>query len=104
MHNLIYTVSILILSISSLFGQGYDDISDFGVYQNDWALVLKDGLYGFIDTTGTEIIEAVYDDISTFGVYRDDWALVLKDGLYGFIDTDGLEVVSPKNKKLPAKR
>ena len=57
MHNLIYTVSILILSISSLFGQGYDDISDFGVYQNDWALVLKDGLYGFIDTTGTEIIE-----------------------------------------------
>ena len=46
----------------------------------------------------------MYDDISTFGVYRDDWALVLKDGLYGFIDTDGLEVVSPKNKKLPAKR
>ena len=55
MHNLIYTVSILILSISSLFGQGYDDISDFGVYRDDWALVLKDGLYGFIDTDGLEV-------------------------------------------------
>ena len=95
MKNLIFTLSILISSISSLFGQGYDEIFTFGVYQEDWALVQKDGLYGFIDSKGTEIVAPTYDEILTFGVYQKDLALVQKDGLYGFIDSNGTEIVAP---------
>ena len=63
MKNLIFTLSILISSISSLFGQGYDEILTFGVYQNDLALVQKDGLYGFINTEGVEVIPAKNKEI-----------------------------------------
>ena len=63
MKNLIFTLSILISSISSLFGQGYDEILTFGVYQEDWALVQRDGLYGFINTEGVEVIPAKNKEI-----------------------------------------
>ena len=41
----------------------YDAISAFGAYQKDWALVQKDGLYGFIDINGKEIVKAKYNEI-----------------------------------------
>tara|TARA_B110000238_G_C16090209_1_gene423466 strand:+ start:1100 stop:1414 length:315 start_codon:yes stop_codon:yes gene_type:complete len=104
MKNLIFTLSILISSISSLFGQGYDEILTFGVYQNDLALVQKEGLYGFIDSNGTEIVAPKYDEIFTFGVYQNDLALVQKDGLYGFINTEGVEVIPAKNKEIPVNK
>ncbi|RLD68143.1 MAG: hypothetical protein DRI84_00375, partial [Bacteroidetes bacterium] len=65
------TIFIGIILLAFFFiakGQEYDDISEFGVYQKNWSLVKKDGLYGFIDDDGLEIVKPKYDDISEFGV------------------------------------
>ncbi|MGZ4033683.1 MAG: WG repeat-containing protein [Bacteroidia bacterium] len=66
-------------------------------YENDgWfskegiAHVKLNGLYGFIDKTGKEIIPFVYED--TWG-FNDGIAMVKKNGLWGFIDTKGTIVI-----------
>ena len=41
----------------------YDEIDKFGVYKENWALVSVDGKYGFIDTTGKEIVKPQYAEI-----------------------------------------
>ena len=63
MKNLTLAISVLALSVSTLFGQEYDQISAFGDYQRDLALVQKDRLYGFIDINGNEIIEPKHNEI-----------------------------------------
>jgi len=58
-------------------------------------LVQKNGLLGFIDLFGIEVVEPKYDAISPFGNHMPEWALIEKDGLLGFIDKTGEEVVKP---------
>jgi len=41
----------------------YDEIDTFGVYKENWALVSIDGKYGFIDTTGKEVVKPQYAEI-----------------------------------------
>ena len=100
--NLTLTILILAFSISTLFGQEYDEVSEFGAYQKDWAQVQKDGLYGFIDVDGNEIVKPKYEAISAFGAYQKDWAQIQKDGLYGFIDSKGIEIVKPRYDAISA--
>lgn len=47
--------------------------------------------YGFIDTTGKEVVPLIYQDA---GGFVDGMAAVMKDSLCGFINTDG-EVIIP---------
>lgn len=68
-----------------------------------WVLVQnKDGLYGFIDSNGEEIVKPKYLKISRFGEIKQGWALVQnEDGLYGFINNDGDEIVEPQYLSIP---
>ena len=104
MKNLTSLITALLLSVSISFGQEYDEISFYNVYQKDLALVQKDGLFGFIDVNGNEVVQPKYDEISFYGVYQKGLALVQKDGLFGFIDVNGNEVVEPKHNQVPTDR
>lgn len=53
---------------------------------------LSGGLYGFIDSTGNDIIPAIFDKA---GDFRESRAVVCKDNVYGFIDCDGQTIVPP---------
>ena len=50
------------------------------------AAVKRDGLWGFIDKEGNEIVELVYDQVRDFHEGR---AAVCMDGKWGYIDLDG---------------
>lgn len=46
---------------------GKDAIYSFDpISYNEWALVKKDGLYGFIDSTGKEVVSPQYEKSNTF--------------------------------------
>lgn len=51
---------------------------------------LTGGMYGFIDSTGNEVISAQYDKAADF---REGRAVVSKDNTFGFIDCDGRDIV-----------
>ena len=78
--------------------QVYEDDLQFKTFetQPDWLQVQKDGLMGYIDTSGNVIVPAVYNNIGAFGDYVDGCALVEKDGLLGFIALSGDEIVKPQ--------
>lgn len=78
----------------------YDQIDIFGIYKDIWARVRNDNKYGFIDTSGREVVPVVYDRIDLFNLYKNDFALVKQDGKYGFIDITGKEVVVPMYDKI----
>lgn len=61
-----------------------------------WTSIQKDERYGFIDSTGKEVVKPIYDQIFGFDEYKKGWALVLKNEQFGFIDSTGKEVVKPK--------
>jgi RNA polymerase sigma factor (sigma-70 family) len=91
---LLITASGIVLNSS---GQVmYENIDEFGVYCDNWALVEKDDLKGFVDASGKEVVEPKYDQINEFDEYHYSWALVEKDKLKGFIDTLGKEIVEVK--------
>ena len=97
------TILILVMLIVSNLTHGqnnYDKISEFGQYNGDWALIESNGLLGFIDREGNEVVKPKYDKISEFGQYTGDWALVESNGLLGFIDREGNEIVKPKYDKI----
>ncbi|MCB0644025.1 MAG: WG repeat-containing protein, partial [Phaeodactylibacter sp.] len=52
-----------------------------------------DGLYGFIDRHGQQIIPAIYEDA---GMFSDGLAPVMVDGRWGFIDRDGRVIIPPE--------
>ena len=61
-----------------------------GLFENDFAVVKKDGKYGFIDHEGNMVIPNIYDGASDFS---EGLALVEIDGSCGFINTQGKIVV-----------
>ncbi|HEY1053933.1 MAG TPA: WG repeat-containing protein, partial [Emticicia sp.] len=69
----------------------YDNIEGlshykFGSYSNELARVSKDGLYGFIDEEGNEVIPLIYEQASAIEY---DLITVKKDGYHGVIDKNG---------------
>lgn len=64
----------------------YDEILDF---LEDLAKVRLNEKWGYIDTTGQEVISPKYDFVSNFD---ENLAKVIVDGKYGFIDKTGKDV------------
>ena len=89
-------LSALLLSAAFItHAEGYDSIHAFNEYRKGWALVEKNGLFGFIDRSGAEVVPVVYSRISYFNEYTKGLALVERNGKKGFINRKGAEVVSP---------
>jgi hypothetical protein len=99
-NNLLYAVQKNKIRIFDYYGKSrtsvaYDSIAlDF---IGGLALVKKDTLYGFIDTTGKEIISCLYRkvifDKKSKSYFPDDNAIVIKNSKYGIIDKKGNVVV-----------
>lgn len=68
----------------------YDFIGNFS---EGYAVVEKDGQYGYINHHGEEIIELKYDHAKSFD---NGYAIVMKDNQYGFINEDGVEITELK--------
>ncbi len=70
----------------------YEDARPFN---QGLAPVKQNGKWGFIDTAGNLVTEALYDDFMTAGsaVFHEGLAAVKKDGLWGYIDTQGKTVI-----------
>lgn len=58
----------------------------------DRLTVRRDGKYGFLDLSGSEIIPLIYDEAFSF---HEGLAAVCKGGKWGFIDKTGAEIISP---------
>ena len=67
--------------------QKYEELSDF---HEGLAAVQRNGLWGYIDKNGNEVIPCQYEDINTFD---NSLAVVKKGNLYGCIDKKGNEVI-----------
>ncbi|NNJ32260.1 WG repeat-containing protein [Lacrimispora defluvii] len=65
----------------------YDDV--WG-NDNGFIKVAKDGMWGFIDQSGSEIIPLIYDSV---GRFRCGLACVERFGLFGIIDRTGNEII-----------
>ena len=52
--------------------------------------VMRDGRYGFADSTGREVVACQYD---ATGVYVGGYVAVEKDGKYGILDAEGLTLL-----------
>ncbi|AOW08492.1 WG repeat-containing protein [Flavobacterium gilvum] len=88
---LLFVISLL--SINS-FGQEKTTL----LKKLGWIYVRNmEGLIGFIDSKGKEVVPMKYANIDSFGEYKDDWARVENEqGLIGFIDSKGKEIVPTK--------
>jgi len=69
---------------------------------SDWIVVYaSDGLMGYLNSEGKEIVPPIYENIHPFGEYKENWARVeTLDGLTGFIDSTGKTVVEPKYESI----
>lgn len=65
---------------------------------SEWIVVYSsDGLMGYLNSEGKEIVPPIYENIHPFGEYKENWARVeTLEGLSGFIDSNGKIVVEPK--------
>jgi hypothetical protein len=87
----IYLFAFILLS-SFDAGPSYDAIGEFDIYRTNWALVEQDGLLGFINDKGEEVVSPQYESIDMFGIEKDGWAKVKKDGKVTFINSKGQEI------------
>ena len=72
--------------------ENYD--SDNNVwYENDVLLSLKDGKYGFVNSSNEKVVDYIYDDATEQNEYG--YAAVKKDGLWGAVDSKGNIVIEP---------
>gem|GEM_PF-4636389 len=72
-----------------LTDKAYEWMEDF---YNDRALVKFKGKYGYIDSTGKEIIPCIYDYIDSYGFYNSDFTDAELDGKKFKIDRNGSRV------------
>ncbi|MEM1135731.1 MAG: WG repeat-containing protein [Bacteroidota bacterium] len=68
------------------------DYDYIGNKKESMILVEKDGLYGFIDERGEEIISLKFEDAQSFNEGK---AAVKQKDLWGFIDKTGKFIISP---------
>lgn len=67
-----------------------DRLDSYGDFYEDYAVVSHQGLSGYIDKTGKEVISLLYESAQRFS---EGLAGVKRDGLWGFIDKKGNEVI-----------
>ena len=60
-----------------------------GRFENGFAIVQKDGKFGFIDEEYNEVVPCVFDEVSK---YLNGRSIVKNDGKYGFIDEKNKEI------------
>ena len=73
---------------------GYDNVQTI----NDGMIMMeKEGIHGFIDLQGREIVAPIYEDAKGF---NNGYALVKKDGLWGAINKKGVVVMPFKYEKI----
>ena len=66
------------------------------LYDTSWefkdsiASVEKDGLYGYVNMEGQEVLRVVYEKTKTL---KEGLGLVKKDGEYGFVDKTGTVII-----------
>lgn len=72
-----------------LSGRGY---ARFGTFKDGYAWVglSKSGPYGYVNSTGTEVISCIYDDV---GLFNDGLAAVRIGSKWGYINTSGETVI-----------
>lgn len=68
-----------------------------GVFRDGKAVVVKDGLYGIINSAGEYVVYPKYEQISE--IY-DGGAVFKKDGLYGYMTANGAVVITPRFESL----
>ena len=77
---------------TELSGIFLDYIYDYlGSFIDGLAIVKRNGLSGFINKLGIEVIPCQFDSVDEF---RDGLACVKRNGKYGFIDKNGKEIIS----------
>lgn len=62
-------------------------------FKDGLAAVQLNGKWGFINSSGQEVVHPTYDEVWYFS---DGYAPVLKDGVWGFVNSNGFEVVKPQ--------
>ena len=67
-----------------------DRQDSYGDFYEDLAVVSHQGLFGFVDKTGKEVIPQLYESAQRFS---EGLAGVKKEGLWGYIDKKGNEVI-----------
>lgn len=78
------------LEITEQFTDKVRKYEELGSFSEGFAAVQHNGLWGYIDKEGNEVIPCQYESAEDFNNSR---AIVSKGGLYGCIDTKGNEVV-----------
>ena len=73
--------------LERIYSHNYDGVYGFS---EGLANVKREGLNGFIDTEGKEVIPCIYDNVDEFS---EGLAAVEKNGAWGFVDTEGKEVI-----------
>ncbi|GET23590.1 hypothetical protein JCM18694_38360 [Prolixibacter denitrificans] len=102
MKHFFFTLATVFFCISFSTAQtterktNYQVVSKYGDYGVPWALIKKNGKFGFIDQQGNVVVAPQYESIEKYGAHGVSWALVEKDGKLGFIDKSGKEVVKPQ--------
>ncbi len=71
-----YITLALLIILFGFTSSPYDSISKFDWNGNAWALVQQDGLYGFIDVFGEEVVKPKNDKIDRFNKEANNWAKV----------------------------
>lgn len=61
-------------------------------YQDGLVIIKKNGLYGYLDCYGNEVVVPIFEDAEEF---HDGVALIKKEGLYGYIDVCGNYLLEP---------
>ncbi len=80
------------VEISNIGEANYSGTYDYidTTIENDRILVMKNGFYGYIDTTGDRVVDCVYEEAFAFS---GGLALVKLEGRFGYINCDGEIVV-----------
>lgn len=89
----IFFLFILLISQAVIAQNPSNTYDRIGKYVNGVAFVHKNGLVGFIDVQGKEIVKPEYDKIGYFG--SDKLAFTHKDGLVGIIHISGKVILKP---------
>ncbi|MEL1245661.1 WG repeat-containing protein [Flavobacterium sp. DGU11] len=88
----ILTSTLFIFTLSA-YSQNFIAFQKESGPESNWVKVYNEGLTGYLDETGEEIIPPVYEEIGRFGECCSNMALVRKNGLYGLVDTYGNVIV-----------
>ena len=76
-------------------GEVFDDAKPFS--DEGYAAVKRNGKWGFIDTTGSVVIDFKFDDALSFGQHM---AAVKQNNLWGYISLSGQVVIEPAYLKV----